>query len=361
MSAVAMVRRLGRSVARLARTRYPRFVFGLDAAPDAVTAFFLHDVTVDGFAADLRYLRQNGYRCVTTSEFVRTRGRTQNGRELLLTFDDARASFWTVVFPLLQEFQVPATLFVPSYWPGTDGFMTWEQIRTCARSGLVDVQSHAHRHALVSVSRRLVGFASPAMRHHVFDWPMRHEHGADVLGAAPAGTPIYESRPLLSATHRVLDSDEAITACRTHVAREGPEFFGHPGWSRVLHRLHQRASRAGWRVLSGDAWWAVIAEELLRSRETLRREVGIEPRYLAYPWELGSRQSVTVAGEIGFDALFGVGMDAGRTARWSVAPPAFARFRGDWLRFLPGTGRAHLHRVLPGKVRDLVRSAPLAQ
>ena len=40
-------------------------------------------------------------------------------RAVLLTFDDARKSFWTVAMPLLRTFEARAVLFVPTYWMAT--------------------------------------------------------------------------------------------------------------------------------------------------------------------------------------------------------------------------------------------------
>src|SRR5581483_3488566 len=112
--------------------------------------------------------------------------------------------------PLLRSFDARATLFVPSYWmkSGCNLFMSWEQVRSCAESGCVDVQSHAHRHALVPTSNQLVGFATPTLlaRYDIYDWPMRNTVAGEQLGPPPAGAPIYRAAPLLSADRRFLES-----------------------------------------------------------------------------------------------------------------------------------------------------------
>ena len=82
----------------------------------------------------------------------------------------------TAALPVLKEFNARATLFAPTYWMSApagpadrERFMSWEQLREAARSGLVDVQSHAHRHALVFTSPRVAGVRQPpnpgALRH----------------------------------------------------------------------------------------------------------------------------------------------------------------------------------------------------
>src|SRR5690606_10297242 len=120
------------------------------------------------------------------------------------------------------------------------GFMTWRELADCAASGVVDVELHSHRHALVASSSTLVGFASPGMlaRHDLFDWPMRREQGLDVPGRPPPGTPVYESQPLLSATTRVYEPAEAAEACRELIEAAGgaAAFFGRPGAEAALRK-----------------------------------------------------------------------------------------------------------------------------
>ena len=219
MPDLSELRRLRRSAARLARTKYPAFLFGREVSADEIPIFTYHDVDAAELDGDLEFLARNGYRTLTLDEYrerMRDRGRARE-KCVLLTFDDARKSFWDVVYPALARRNARAALFVATYWVGErnvpardstpPGFMTWAQIAECAASGLVDVEAHAHRHTLVFTSERLAGFVTPTalQAYDLFDWPMRHERGADRCGRPPLGTPIYESLPLLSATHRYIE------------------------------------------------------------------------------------------------------------------------------------------------------------
>jgi peptidoglycan/xylan/chitin deacetylase (PgdA/CDA1 family) len=375
----ASVRRLERSLTRVARTHYPAFLFGGRLAGNDIPVFVYHEVDASDFAADLRFLADNGYRTLTTDEFVQHHRGTRVARGVLLTFDDARRNFWDVTFPVLSDFSAHATLFVPTYWMGggsgpmaggddaagaAEMFMTWEQIRACAHSGLVDVQSHGHRHALVYTSPRLVSFASPQLiaSHQLYDWPMRHEDGRDIQGAPALGTPIYEAEPVLSASRRVLEDPGAVAACRAMVAAGGgAAFFARPDAVTALTRAHTSAirGRAPW-VASGQELRWLVADEFLRSRECFERELGTIPRYFAYPWMLGSEHSLAVAMDAGIRAVFGVGLDVRRARRLLGPILAFGRIKGDWLRFLPGHGRRRLLDVAPEKVRGFVHAQHLA-
>ena len=156
------LRRLLRTAARVSRTRYPGFIFGLPVTRGEIPVFTYHDVETQDFARDLEFLRSNGYRTLSLEEYLAARnGGRRPARAVLLTFDDARKSFWTVALPLLRTFDARAVLFAPTFWMQDDLFMSWQEVRACVESGLVDVQSHAHRHALVATSPQLSTSRTP--------------------------------------------------------------------------------------------------------------------------------------------------------------------------------------------------------
>ena len=360
------------------RTRYPPFLFGLHRRRPLSPVFVYHEVDPKQFEADLRFLSDNRYRTLTPGEFLASDGRVPSA--VLLTFDDARRNFWDVAFPLLQQFGARATVFVPTYWiaagdgtdacdperPGAAGmFMNWEQLRACVYSGLVDVQAHGHRHALVHTSSRLVGFASPelAARHHIYDWPMRWEDGRDRSGVPPLGTPVCEAEPLLSARFRVVADERVARACRDLVAASGGDaFFRQVGAVGLLRQAYADAIHSGSppRRVEGPEFEVLVRAEFERSRELLQEQLGRAPEFFAYPWMLGSDLSLGVAADVGIRAVFGVGFDFRRARRLSGPLVAFGRLKGDWLRFLPGRGRLQLREVVPEKLRAFLQSQHLA-
>lgn len=105
----------------------------------------------------------------------------QNRPAVCLTFDDAYADFYFKVFPLLQEFRMPAVLAVPTKFilPSTtvtpeqrmavayDDAMTagiyqqqatmctWQELQEMATSGLVSMASHSHSHVNITQTDNL--------------------------------------------------------------------------------------------------------------------------------------------------------------------------------------------------------------
>jgi len=376
MPDLADIRRLRRSAARLARTRYPAFLFGREVPAGEIPVFTYHEISAAELDADLGFLERNGYRTLSLDDYHERMRDPRLGRDkcVLLTFDDARRNFWDVAFPVLARRGARAALFVPTYWIGErnvsareatpPGFMTWEQLRECSTSGLVDVESHAHRHTLVFTSSRLAGFASPrALRSYdLFDWPMRRERGIERYGRPPLGTPIYESAPLLSAQHRYVEPALPALTCRNLVEAGGGErfFAKRTALAELRAAFAAVADRVRGELVSSAELRKELESELTLAVETFRRELGRAPRYFAYPWMLGGSESLEMLKDLGFSAAFGVALDFGRIRREATPIAVYARYKSDWLRFLPGDGRRRLAGIVPYKVASFLRTQHFA-
>jgi peptidoglycan/xylan/chitin deacetylase (PgdA/CDA1 family) len=363
--------RLVRDLTGVLRTHYPNFALGLPLRRDEIPVFVYHDVTIEGLAEDLEFLRRNAYATLGLEEFLlRSAGaEPSNGKAVLLTFDDARPSFYHSALPVLSAMRARAVLFAPTYWmdvpPGENPFMSWQQLRECADSGWVDVQSHAHRHALVFTSSRLAGFAHPRSlaRYHVCDWPMRRIEGRDQLGRPPCGTPIYRAAPLLSALTRYLESEELRQHCCEFVdAHGGMGFFGRKNWAAELRTVHAHAARRmPGRIQGADDFRALVASEFEQTRAAFERHLGYAPSSLAYPWVLGSQSSLELARHSGIRAAFGVALDYGRARDPRLPVRIFGRLKAEWLHALPGQGRSSILRIGARKLAGLGKTPHLAR
>ena len=107
-------------------------------------------MTAGAFESDLQWLTENGYTTVLPRELAA--GKLDDGSELpekmvMLTFDDGYASNCTLALPLLKEFGAKAVVgLITSRINETEGFLTWEQCREMAESGLIEFGSHTHDH-----------------------------------------------------------------------------------------------------------------------------------------------------------------------------------------------------------------------
>jgi biofilm PGA synthesis lipoprotein PgaB len=112
------------------------------------------DIPQKDFINQLEFFKTHGYRFISPKDILAaSQGLTQlPDKAILLTFDDAYASFYKFVYPVLQLYQCPAVLSVVTSWidnPQSGIYqnkelMTWPQIKEVADSGLVTIASHSH-------------------------------------------------------------------------------------------------------------------------------------------------------------------------------------------------------------------------
>jgi peptidoglycan/xylan/chitin deacetylase (PgdA/CDA1 family) len=142
---------------------------GRGAAPGAADAkaflsVVLHDVvdertrldadsmTTSDLVAFFEYLVSNGWHAITLDEVDRAgRGDTTlPEKSILITIDDANASDYTRVYPLLLATKMPAIVAAPGAWmvrgqgPEGQAMLTWAQAREMQQSGLVEFASHGY-------------------------------------------------------------------------------------------------------------------------------------------------------------------------------------------------------------------------
>jgi peptidoglycan/xylan/chitin deacetylase (PgdA/CDA1 family) len=119
-------------------------------------------ISEDVFAAQLNWLRTNGWHVLSAGGFLRglLEPDTLPERSALLTFDDGYQSTATEALPCLQRFGFPAVVFVPTAYIGrTNAFdldsepeermCTWEELRRLEAGG-VAVESHGVTHRTFS-------------------------------------------------------------------------------------------------------------------------------------------------------------------------------------------------------------------
>jgi peptidoglycan/xylan/chitin deacetylase (PgdA/CDA1 family) len=99
---------------------------------------------VEQFAAQMGYLKDNGFRALSADELLS--GGTREGRVVAITFDDGRESDFTLALPILQRHGFSACFFITTGWTGTHGYMSEEQIRGLADGGMT-IGSHGVTHS----------------------------------------------------------------------------------------------------------------------------------------------------------------------------------------------------------------------
>jgi peptidoglycan/xylan/chitin deacetylase (PgdA/CDA1 family) len=115
-------------------------------------------VTTPVFEAQLREIAQRGYRVAPLRALLAALGEANAPaleRSVVLTVDDGHRTVYSDLFPLVQRFRIPVTLFIyPTAISNADYAMTWAQLAEMKASGLVDVQSHTFWHPNFNIERK---------------------------------------------------------------------------------------------------------------------------------------------------------------------------------------------------------------
>ncbi len=67
-------------------------------------------------------------------------------KKILITIDDAFASFYEVAWPYLKKEKIPFILFVSTDAIGQNDYMTWEQIKEVEKESFAYIGNHSHSH-----------------------------------------------------------------------------------------------------------------------------------------------------------------------------------------------------------------------
>lgn len=102
-------------------------------------------LSVEQFDAQMKYLVDDGYTVITPDELLDAWKGNGNlpKKPVIITFDDGSVDNYKNVFPILQKYNLKATIFVitdnVNLYPN---YVTWDQAREMQNSGLVDIESH---------------------------------------------------------------------------------------------------------------------------------------------------------------------------------------------------------------------------
>jgi len=91
------------------------------------------------FVRQIKFLKDN-YNILTMKEFITclTEDRELPERSALITFDDGLRNNYSVAFPILSEYRVPATIFLTMDFIGTDRILWFDELFLLLRKVLTD-------------------------------------------------------------------------------------------------------------------------------------------------------------------------------------------------------------------------------
>lgn len=113
-----------------------------------------YSLSITKFKAQMEYLFNSGFTCVSLSELTKSKGDCTHGlKTVVVTFDDGCAGNFIYAFPVLKRFNLIATFFVIVGRVGSSHMLDWEQLVEMSQSGM-SIQSHGMTHTpLASLSK----------------------------------------------------------------------------------------------------------------------------------------------------------------------------------------------------------------
>lgn len=112
------------------------------------------------FKQQIRHLRDAGYRAISLCEMIESLAAKENfsAKTVVLTFDDGFQNFYTMAFPVLQQFDFKATVFLVTDhcgkfndWPGNppdlprSKVLSWSEVEELHRYG-IEFGAHTRTH-----------------------------------------------------------------------------------------------------------------------------------------------------------------------------------------------------------------------
>lgn len=350
-----------RGVLDLVSGRYPPFLFGLGVGA-VLPVFHFHETTVDKLEPAFRYLVDNGYRTVGTDVLsgLVHHGRRPPERSVMLAFDDALASLWLVVGPLLKRFGLTAiTYAIPGRIADADSlrptiddgpvdaeaadsaanpFATWPELQALSRSGLVDVQSHTWSHSMIFCVDHADGVLTPGTDERTMNLPrLGTSDPPRYLDSSRVGYPLFPRRSRMSDALRYLPDEQGCEAVERFVRGRGPVSPAQrDDWDR---QLRQKLDQIKGRWESDEERMAAIEHEVIAARDTLEARLGSRVRHMCLPWGVSGTITRSVLDRLGFETAFANRFSGG-----------FAVKHGDDAFFLKRLEQRHLF-ALPGRGR----------
>lgn len=355
-------------ICALLTLRMPGCVYGIQRFKD-IPVFCFHSARYPDFERQMAFLKSNGYRTLDGDELIERLAdeRYENdGKDIVLTFDDGLSSVWSIAYPLLKRYEQKIVCFII---PGlikdkpdksgslddcsdeiekrqlglrdfsTEPLCNWSEIREMHDSNLVDIQSHSMSHALVSISPEIVDFIHPEFdfgnygNTHV---PLYKANG-EYTRNAKLGHPVYRHAPLLGQVERFDDPPELRRECAEYVQNNGSsKFFDNSDWRTRLLEISATYQGSSSISIPRASLIGDIDYELKESKRLIESRLDKTVRHFCFPWFTANRESIISARDAGYEAVHLGAIPGSRFIAKVSDPMIVTRVQEEYLLTLPG-------------------------
>jgi peptidoglycan/xylan/chitin deacetylase (PgdA/CDA1 family) len=106
------------------------------------------EISPERFAEQMRSLVERGYESLSMDDLVQVAQGHENIQKpaFVLAFDDGYRDNWEHAFPIIKKWGIQAVIYLVTERVGSDGFLSWDEVKSMSDSGLVIFGSHTHTH-----------------------------------------------------------------------------------------------------------------------------------------------------------------------------------------------------------------------
>jgi len=348
--------------------KMPNFIYGANKFKD-IPVFCLHSARYPDTERQLAFLTSAGFNTLNADEFserLQDKNYKNNGKDIVLTYDDGLSSVWTIAYPLLKKYNHKIISFI---LPGLieesqqtsknlddceseeeriqmtlrdcseSPLCNWAEIREMHDSGLVDFQSHGMLHRMVSTSPRILDFIHPEFDLSNYGNTHLPEY-MSVNGPtreAILGHPVYEHAPLLGRSSRYNDAATIREQCAEFVREKGEEvFFNSVDWREQLSEFANDKLDLVGRNQQYISLQDDIVYEMVESKKIIDQKLNKNVSHFCFPWFVASKGSVEAAYQAGYEYMHLGAVPGFSGASVSGKPELVTRLQEEYLLALPG-------------------------
>ena len=91
----------------------------------------------------MQYIVENGYKAISPQEIFDV---SNSQKPIIITFDDGYEDNFTNAYPILQKYNLKASIFVITNRINTDGMLNRDEIKEMSDSNLINIYPHTNTH-----------------------------------------------------------------------------------------------------------------------------------------------------------------------------------------------------------------------
>jgi peptidoglycan/xylan/chitin deacetylase (PgdA/CDA1 family) len=153
-------------------------------------------VTPEFFAKDMAYLQTHGYTPIYPRDLTNffDNGTPLPKKAVMITLDDGYEDNYINAYPILKQYGFKATIFTPTGLVDNPDYLSWDQIKEMAGSGLVYFANHTWSHhssaGTLAVQDKEISLADSQLAQNGLN--------VDKIFAYPYGNPSTDAEKILT-------------------------------------------------------------------------------------------------------------------------------------------------------------------